>query len=151
MGLNRFAVGDRARRLPGRSGLTALLPTTVAFVSLASLLLLVQTSRVASAGYDIERLQEIREEWKQKNYQLEYETAALKSLDRIEREATIRLKMVPATQHVYLKVDLPSQAKLTPEIHPPTHDEPGSENEPAGWWGKLIRFFTLWKDMAKST
>lgn len=151
MGLNRFAVGNRARRLPRRTGLTALLPTTIAFVSLASLLLLVQTSRVTSTGYDIERLQEVREEWKQKNYQLEYEIATIKSLDRIEREATTRLNMTPATQPVYVKVDLPSQAKPTPEIHPPTPKESESENKPVGWWGKLIRLFTLWKDMAKST
>ncbi|OGO03571.1 MAG: hypothetical protein A2Y60_01465 [Chloroflexi bacterium RBG_13_54_9] len=151
MGLNRFAVGDRARRLPGRSGLTALLPTTVALVSLASLLLLVQTSRVTSAGYDIERLQEIREEWKQKNYQLEYEIDALKALPRIEQEAVTRLNMTSATQYVYLKVDMPSQAKSMPEIHPPTYVESELENKPAGWWGKLLRFFTLWKDIAKST
>jgi hypothetical protein len=150
MGLNHFIVGDKARRLPQRSGLTALLPTTVAFVSLASLLLLVQTSRVASAGYDIERLEEIREDWKQKNYQLEYEIATFKALDRIEQEAVTRLNMIPATQHVYIKVDLPSQAKPTPEIHLPTVANPELENKPASWWERLIRFLTLWKDIAKS-
>lgn len=150
MGLNRFTIGDRARRLPQHSGLTALLPTTIACVSLASLLLLVQTSLVTSTGYDIERLQEIRDDWKQKNYQLEYEIAAFKSLDRIEREA-VRLNMAPATQHVYIKVDVPSQAKLTPEIHPPTQKEPESMSKAPGWWEKLMRFLTLWKDMARNT
>ena len=150
MGLNRLTIGDRAQRLPQHSGLVALLPTTIAFVSLASLLLLVQTSLVTSTGYDIERLQETRDDWKQKNYQLEYEIAALKSLDRIEREA-VRLNMVPATQHVYVEVNLPSQAKLTPEIHLPTQEEPESVNKAPGWWEKLMRFLTLWKDMARNT
>ncbi len=151
MSLNRFAVGDRVRRLPGRSGLVALLPTTVGLVSLASLLLLVQTSRVTSAGYDIERLQEIREEWRQKSYQLEYEIDELKALPRIEQEATKRLGMVPATQYVYLKVDMPSQTKSTPDIHPPTDVESRPESRPVGWWGKLLRFFTLCRDITKST
>ncbi len=151
MGLNRFTIGDRVQRLPQHSGLIALLPTTIGLVSLASLLLLVQTSLVTSTGYDIERLQEIRDDWKQKNYQLGYEIDSLKALPRIEQEAINRLGMVPATQHVYVKVDVPSQARLTPEIHLPTQEEPASVHTAPGWWEKLMRFLTLWKDTARNT
>lgn len=151
MGINRFAVGDRAQRLPQLSGLTALLPTTVALISLASLLLLVQTSRVTSAGYDIGRLEKTREEWKQRIYQLESEIADLQSLEHIKYIAENELGMVPATQHFYIEIDEPSQVNHAPEMHSPAYEKPELEIQATGWWQKVLNFITLWRDRVKDT
>jgi hypothetical protein len=82
-----------------------------AIVSVVSVLLLIQTSGVASVGYDIQRLEEVRDHWRQSNWQLEDEIARLKSLDRIEREARTRLRMQPAEKPVFVTVDVKPASK----------------------------------------
>ncbi|MCS6801116.1 MAG: hypothetical protein RMM58_04785 [Chloroflexota bacterium] len=95
----------RLNRLPG------LLMMAAALVSIVSVLLLIQTSGVASVGYDIQRLEEIRDHWRQSNWQLEQEIASLKSLDRIEREARTTLKMQPAEKPIFVAVDVKPLSK----------------------------------------
>jgi len=151
MGINRFAVGDRAQRLPQLSGLTALLPTTVALVSLASLLLLVQTSRVTSAGYDIGRLEKTREEWKQRIYQLESEIADLQSLEHIKEIAITELGMIPTPEYVYIPLDEPSQVNHVADMHLPAREKTEPEVQSIGWWQKVLNFVTLWRDRVKDT
>ncbi len=110
--MSRSFAGEKVQPIVHKAGLTALLTAATAIISLASLLVLVQTSRVATTGYDIQRLETIKEEWKQKNYQLEAEIATLQSLENIERQAKTKLKMVPATNHVYVEVKQPSPATV---------------------------------------
>ena len=88
-----------------RSGAT-ILYILVLILSLTSLLLLLQTVKVATAGYDLQQLQQVREEWKQRNHQLLAEISSLQSLTWVEKEAKARLNMVPATQHLYVTVAL---------------------------------------------
>ncbi|MBI2865038.1 MAG: hypothetical protein HYX94_10810 [Chloroflexi bacterium] len=87
-----------------RRALPAILPVAMAIVSSVSLLLLVQTSGMTTTGYEVKRLEQEREDWQQANYQLAAEVAYLKSLPRIEKEATSRLRMVPATDYLFVSV-----------------------------------------------
>ncbi|MBI2909087.1 MAG: hypothetical protein HYX92_15695 [Chloroflexi bacterium] len=135
--MNRYGVRERVT-LPSYGSLTALLPTTVAIVSLASLLLMVQTSRVATAGYDLNRLSQIRDEWRNRNYQLEAEIARLQSLDYVEKEAVARFTMKPATDHIYVTVTEPLKALPPLETQPPTRKAKPAEETRRKWWDALL-------------
>jgi hypothetical protein len=95
-------------RLPvlGRLWATAWLPSILVAACLVSLMYLLQTSGIATAGYDIQRLQVERDEWQLRNEQLRLELAKRRSLTWIESEATGRLGMVRAepTALTYLKI-----------------------------------------------
>jgi hypothetical protein len=54
---------------------------------------LLQTSGVATTGYDIQHLQVERDDWQLRNEQLRFELAKRRSLTWIEAEATGRLGM----------------------------------------------------------
>ena len=143
--MNRYGVRERVT-LPSYSSLTALLPTTVAIISLASLLLMVQTSRVATAGYDLTRLAQTRDEWRSRNYQLEAEIATLQSLDRIEKEAVARFKMKPATEYVYVKVAEPPRASPAPGMQPPNLKAKPAEESRRKWWDALLHPLTFFNE-----
>ena len=73
---------------------------------LVALVYLLQTSGVATTGYDIQRLQAERDDWQLRNEQLQLELDKRRSLTWIEAEATGRLGMVRAvpTALLYVKV-----------------------------------------------
>jgi cell division protein FtsL len=75
-------------------------------IGLISMLYLSQASAVATAGYDIKRLEDQKAQWQIKNAQLSMRIAQLRSLERIDTEARSRLKMGPPTKVLYLPVDL---------------------------------------------
>ena len=95
-------------RLPivGRLWATAWLPSILLAGCLVALMYLLQTSSVASTGYDIQHLQSERDAWQLRNEQLQLELDKRQSLTWIEAEATTRLGMVRAqpTALAYLKV-----------------------------------------------
>jgi hypothetical protein len=95
-------------RLPilGRLWATAWLPSILLAGCLVALVYLLQTSGVATTGYDIQRLQAERDDWQLRNEQLQLELAKRQSLTWIESEATGRLGMVRAepTALTYVKV-----------------------------------------------
>ena len=84
---------------------TAWLPSLLLAASLVALVYLVQTSGIATTGYDIQRLQAERAEWQLRNEQLRLELAKRRSLTWIEAEATGRLGMQrpDADTTVYLR------------------------------------------------
>jgi hypothetical protein len=98
----------RDARLPllGRLWAGAWLPSVLLAGSLVALMYLLQTSGVATAGYDIQRLQVERDDWALRNEQLRLELAKRRSLTWIEAEAVGRLGMVRAepTALTYVKV-----------------------------------------------
>ena len=98
----------RDARLPilGRLWATAWLPSILLAASLVALMYLLQTSGVATTGYDIQRLQAERDDWQLRNEQLQLELAKRQSLTWIESEATGRLGMLRAepTALTYLKL-----------------------------------------------
>ena len=95
-------------RLPvvGRLWARAWLPSILLAGCLVALMYLLQTSGVASTGYDIQHLQTERDDWELRNEQLRLELAKRRSLTWIESEATARLGMVrpEPTALTYLKV-----------------------------------------------
>ncbi len=97
----------REARLPvvGRLWATAWLPSVLLAGCLVALMYLLQTSGVATVGYDIQRLQVERDDWQLRNEQLGLELSKRRSLTWIESEATGRLGMVRAepTALAYVK------------------------------------------------
>ena len=95
-------------RLPivGRLWATAWLPSILLAGCLVALMYLLQTSSVATTGYDIQHFQAERDAWQLRNEQLQLELDKRQSLTWIEAEATTRLGMVRAqpTALAYLKV-----------------------------------------------
>jgi hypothetical protein len=95
-------------RLPilGRLWATAWLPSVLLAACLVALMYLLQTSGIATTGYDIQRLQTERDDWQLRNEQLQLELAKRQSLTWIDSEATGRLGMVRAdpTALTYVKV-----------------------------------------------
>ena len=85
-------------RLPflGRLWASAWLPSILLAGCLVALMYLLQTSGIATTGYDIQRLQAERDDWQLRNEQLQLELAKRHSLTWIESEATGRLGMVRA-------------------------------------------------------
>jgi len=94
----RAALEWRDARLPlvGRIWATAWLPSILLAGCLVALMYLLQTSGVATSGYDIQRLQAERDDWELRNEQLQLELAKRRSLAWIDAEATGRLGMVRA-------------------------------------------------------
>src|SRR4051794_33224500 len=91
----RAALEWRDARLPllGRLRATSWLPSILLAASLVALVYLLQTSGVATTGYDIQRLQAERADWQLRNEQLRLELAKRRSLTWIESEAVGRLDM----------------------------------------------------------
>ena len=67
--------------------------------------LLIETSLVASSGYENARLLDHKRGVQHRAQELEAEVASLRSLDYVEREAKSRMGMVPATSYIYVHVD----------------------------------------------
>ena len=84
---------DASLPILGRLRAAAWLPTLLLAASLVALVYLLQTSGVASTGYDIQRLQSERADWQLRNEQLRLELAKRRSLTWVEAEATGRLGM----------------------------------------------------------
>ena len=83
-------------RLPllGRLWANFWLPSILLAGLLVALVYLLQTSGVATTGYDIQSLQMQRDDWQLRNEQLRFELAKRQSLTWIESEAAGRLGMV---------------------------------------------------------
>ncbi|HEY7062145.1 MAG TPA: hypothetical protein VII06_11745 [Chloroflexota bacterium] len=89
---------------PVRERRRAWVPLAILGMGLACLLYSMQLGSVATSGYDLQRLQGERDEWRQRNEQLELELAKVQSLAWIEVEAVQRLGMQKATHVTYLEV-----------------------------------------------
>lgn len=84
---------DATLPIVGRLRAAAWWPTLLLAASLVALVYLLQTSGVATTGYDIQRLQAERADWQLRNEQLRLELAKRRSLTWVEAEATGRLGM----------------------------------------------------------
>lgn len=121
------------RRLPG----LLLASLALAAVAGVGLLQVLQSSRAASAGYEIRRLEDRRDELNAQIRLLEVEVANMSHSDRIYQQATTRLGMVPVerTMRVAVGVPAPRVAPL-PERYVPAIEVIGPLPQP--WWIGLL-------------
>jgi len=85
-------------------------------ITTVGLLYLVQTSHVASLGYEVSRLERLRMEKSLENQQLTYDIARQQSLPAIERIARVDLDMQPIEQagtRLYITIPLPADEELS--------------------------------------
>ncbi len=80
------------------------MPLGILGFGLALLLYSMQLGSFTTSGYDLQRLHSERDEWRQRNEQLDLELAKVQSLAWIEVEAVQRLGMQKASHVTYLEV-----------------------------------------------
>jgi len=133
--MSRPAVKGKIQNIPYSGNLVALIPAIIAIISLAGLLLLLQTGRLITSSYDIRHLEQERARWQARNQLLEAEVSALKSLDRIEQVAKEKLGMVPAKQQFYVTLTPleTAEAAAQPEQPLQAGTDPFSD-----WWGDFL-------------
>lgn len=115
---------DRAVSRPRftRINRRALFLPLLLLAALVSLLYLGQTSDIAATGYAIADLQNQQQTLEMRHEQLEFKIAQLKSLDRVDQEATTRLHMGPPQRVVYVTAPSAPATIPTPTPAPaPTH------------------------------
>jgi cell division protein FtsL len=99
-------------------------------VGVAALLPLVQSSGATSTAGDIRALEQDKTDWRARVRALELKVAGLGSLNRIEQEATARLKMAPPKETHYIRIDAaaPEPRRLPSRYLPqtPSPEESGS-------------------------
>ena len=103
----RISSAPRRWRLPALSRTAAVWVAAVALLfGLISLFYLLQTSQIATAGYDVQRLQAEQRDWELRNEQLQLELTKLQSLAWVEARAA-QLGMRRPDKTVTLHLDLP--------------------------------------------
>jgi len=142
---------SRPRRAPRpRAGPAAVdsgrawVPLIILGIGLVVLLYSMQLGSVTTSGYDLQRLQLERNEWRQRNEQLLLELAKVQSIAWIEVEAVQRLGMRKADHVTYLELPAPPEALLGHRDEP----APGaaSAQPPLPWllalWRELLMALT---------
>jgi cell division protein FtsL len=107
----RPTIAPTARRI-NSAGLFTIVALAIMTIGL---LYLVQTSHVASLGYEVSRLEQERLEKSLENQQLTYDIARQQSLPAIERIAREDLEMEPVEQvgtRLYITVPAPTEDEL---------------------------------------
>ncbi|MSP21629.1 MAG: hypothetical protein EXR66_01160 [Dehalococcoidia bacterium] len=121
------------RRLPG----LMLASLALAAVAGVGLLQVMQSSRAASAGYEIGRLEDRRDELSAQIRLLEVDVANMSHSDRIRQQATTRLGMVPAERTIRVAVGVPApRVAPLPERYVPPVEVIGPLPRP--WWITLL-------------
>jgi cell division protein FtsL len=111
-------------------------------IALTGLLPLLLSSTLVTANGEVRTLERARNDWQARIQELQAETAALGSLDRIEKEARGRLGMVTPTETVYLVVDQPlPEPQLVPLRFMPPEKEQSRHND--SWWESIVHLFPL--------
>jgi cell division protein FtsB len=93
-------------------------------LSIIGMLYLIQTSQVASLGYELSRMQERRQALALEISELKYELARYESLDTIDGMARGRLGMTPITNYEFTSIERPYQEELVVPIEDPAPAEP---------------------------
>ena len=112
---------------------------TIVLVALTSLLYLTQASNVAATGYDITYAADHRSRLQRELERLKLQSAQLQALDRLEKEATSKLGMVPAPVPEFVPARKPPvdvEAALAAA-------ERAARHQPAGWRDQLASLLRL--------
>ncbi len=126
-----------ARRLLGRLPGFTLAVLALTLVTATGVLQVMQASQAASAGYDINRLEDERDHLNAEIRLLEVEVANMSHSDRVYQQATERLGMVQptATVRVAVGVAAPEGVPIPSRFTPPV-EVIGPLQRP--WWAKLL-------------
>jgi cell division protein FtsL len=138
------AIGRPVARPSSRPwSLRRILALAFCAVALLGLLQVIQTSGATSTSYNIQHLEQERQDWSAQVHSLEAEVATLTSLDRVEREARDRLGMVPAEKVLYLQVDTsPPPQQLIPRRF--SASKPGVDESGTSWWQALLKLLPFY-------
>lgn len=130
---------------PLRERRRAWVPLGILGFGLALLLFSMQVGSFTTSGYDLQRLQAERDEWRQRNEQLDLELAKVQSLAWIEVEAAQRLGMQKASHVTYLEVSpnavvAPDQGVSATIVAAPSADAhaPSALGDVLGLWRGLL-------------
>ncbi|MSQ42312.1 MAG: hypothetical protein EXR65_04675 [Dehalococcoidia bacterium] len=132
-------VGRRgAVAFPQRVPLLAAAGLLLIAVAVTGLLQVLQSSRAATAGYEIRRLEREHAELGAEVRLLEADVARLTRVDAVRRDAIERLHMVPPQQALHISISTPAPARVAlPSRYVPL---PTTQPAPAGaWWERLLR------------
>lgn len=111
--LSSVALGARAARPAPAVRWHTLLPSVAALVSVFTLGLLWQTTRVTTTGYEVQHIEAQNASLRQENRDLAQRAAELQGLNLIERQATERLRMVRPSAIIYVDVSTPPEVLPT--------------------------------------
>ena len=111
---------------------------TIVLVALTSLLYLTQASNVAATGYDINYAEARRDRLERERQRLTLRVAQLQALDRLETEATSKLKMAPAPVPEYL----PARQEPVDVEAAVAKAERDSRQGPRAWREQLVALMT---------
>ena len=111
-------------------------------IGAAALIPLVQSSIATTTNGNVHRLEQQRDDWQARIQELELDVATMAGLDRIEKEARAKLKMVEPTETRYIAVETePPEARRLPSRYlPPAADQ--REAQPS-IWGQLLDWLPL--------
>jgi len=98
----------RPRRLPG----TLIAGIALLILAAVGLLQVLQTSRAATAGYELRALENERQTLGAQVRLLESEIAQQARADQVRKTAVERLGMVPPQRTVHVSVDTPAPARM---------------------------------------
>ncbi len=98
----------RPRRLPG----TLIAGIALLILAAVGLLQVLQTSRAATAGYELRALENERQALGAQVRLLESEIAQQARADQVRKTAVERLGMVPPQRTVHVSVDTPAPARM---------------------------------------
>lgn len=123
-------------------GLPSLVAICLVAIALTGLLPLLLSSTLVTANGEVRTLERAHNDWQARIQELQAETAALGSLDRIEKEARGRMGMVPPGETVYITVDQPAPEKQIVPLRflPPEKDQSRQEES---WWEAILGMFPL--------
>ena len=118
-------------------GLPSLVAICLVAIALTGLLPLLLSSTLVTANGEVRTLERAHNDWQARIQELQAETAALGSLDRIEKEARGRLGMVTPTETVVVVVDQPlPEPQLVPlRFMPP---EKAQSQQSDSWWETIL-------------
>lgn len=122
------------RQRISRTMLAGLALLTVAGVGIFQVL---QTSNVASTGYEVRRLEDERATLDAETRLLEAQLASSANLEHLRKTASERLGMAPANDRLRITVDTPAPAvvPLPRRYVPVVEDRPAPDGS---WWDTLI-------------
>ncbi len=135
----------------------------IAVVALVALTYTTQTSRLATAGIEMQRLEARRALLLRENQHLLVQVSRYQALPHVERMALEKLKMVrpdPRSIH-YLTLAAPPAALTTAPSAPPSQNPPAPTSMPVAgapttapplpWWVHLLSQIHMWSLQAVGT